>query len=140
MTLKNGRVKSKTVRKLSFGDMLFLTSHNYIRLLFCIVPKKVLLLKYQKWVSHLKNYYHYAKEVENARINFSISPYFIMLFSRKENFKFLEVALSAVLCNGAVGCIMNVWGYQHWIPHWTFTCFLKTAIKALKQGVKFVQT
>ena len=26
------------------------------------------------------------------------------------------------------------------IPHWTFTCFLKTAIKALKQVVKFVQT
>ena len=52
----------------------------------------------------------------------------------------MEVALSAVLCNGAVGCIMNVWGYQHWIPHWTFTCFLKTAIKALKQGAKFVQT
>ena len=96
--------------------------------------------KYRNWGSHLKNRYHYAKVVENARINFSISPYCTLLFSRKENFKFLEVALSAVLCNGAVGCIMNVWGYQHWIPHWTFTCFLKTAIKALKQGVKFVET
>ena len=114
--------------------------YDYFSSVFCIVPKKVLLLKYQKWVSHLKNRYHYAKVVENARINFSISPYCTLLFSRKENFKFLEVALSAVLCNGAVGCIMNVWGYQHWIPHWTFTCFLKTAIKALKQGVKFVQT
>ena len=140
--LKNGSVKSK------IGDPLLVIwffwlhviIYDYFSSVFCIVPKKVLLLKYQKWVSHLKNYYHCAKEVENARINFSISPYFIMLFSRKENFKFLEVALSAVLCNGAVGCIMNVWGYQHWIPHWTFTCFLKTAIKALKQGVKFVQT
>ena len=28
--LKNGRVKSKIVRKLSFGDMSFLTSHDYI--------------------------------------------------------------------------------------------------------------
>ena len=28
--------------------------------------------------------------------------------------KLLQVALSAVLCNGPVGCIMNVWGYQHW--------------------------
>ena len=114
--------------------------YDYFSSVFCIVPKKVLLLKYRKWVSHLKNRYHYAKVVENARINFSISPYCTLLFSRKENFKFLEVALSAVLCNGAVGCIMNVWGYQHWIPHWTFTCFSKTAIKALKQGVKFVQT
>ena len=64
--------------------------------------------------SHLKNRYHYAKVVENARINFSISPYCTLLFSRKENFKFLEIALSAVLCIGLVGCIMNVWGYQHW--------------------------
>ena len=52
--------------------------------------------------------------VENARVNFSISPYCMLLFSRKGNFKFFEVALSAVLCNGAAGCIMNVWGCQHW--------------------------
>ena len=32
--LKNGRVKSKMVRKSFFGDMIFLTSHYYIRLLF----------------------------------------------------------------------------------------------------------
>ena len=81
---------------------------------FCIVAKEVLSLKYRKWVSHLKNHNHYAKVVENARINFSISPYCTLLISRKENFKFFEVALPAVLCNGAVGCIMNVWGYQHW--------------------------
>ena len=56
----------------------------------------------------MKNHNHYAKVVENARINFSISPYCTLLFSTKENFKFLEVALSAVLCNDAVGCIMNV--------------------------------
>ena len=88
--------------------------YDYFSPVFCIVPKKVLLLKYQKWVSHLKNRYHYAKVVENARINFSISPYCTLLFSRKENFKFFEVALSAVFCNDSVGCIMNVWGYQHW--------------------------
>ena len=52
--------------------------------------------------------------VENAKIKFPISPSCTILFSKKENFKFLEVALSAVLCNGLVGCIMNVWGYQHW--------------------------
>ena len=55
-----------------------------------------------------------GRMVENSRINFSISPYCTLLFSREENFKFLEVALSAVLCNGLVGYIMNVWGYQHW--------------------------
>ena len=115
---------------------LHMIIYDYFSSVFCIVPKKVLLLKYRKWVSHLKNRYHYAKVVENARINFSISPYCTLLFSRKENFKFLEVALSAVLCNGAVDCIMNVWGYQHWIPRWTFTSSSKTAIKALKQGVK----
>ena len=93
---------------------LHMIIYDYFSSAFCIVPKKVLLLKYRKWVSHLKNRYHYAKVVENARINFSISPYCTLLFSRKENFKFFEVALSAVLCNGAVGCIMNVWGYQHW--------------------------
>ena len=93
---------------------LHMIIYDYILSVFCIVPKKVLLFKYRKWVSHLKNRYHYAKVVENARINFSISPYCTLLFSRKENFKFFEVALSAVLCNGAVGCIMNVWGYQHW--------------------------
>ena len=86
---------------------------DYFTSVFCIVPKKV-LLKYRKWVSHLENRYHYAKVVENARINISISPYSTLLFSRKENFKFFKVALSAVLCNDPVGCIMNMWGYQHW--------------------------
>ena len=89
-------------------------TYDYFSYVFSIVPKKILFLKYGKWVSHLKNRYHYAKVVENARINFSISPYCTLLFSRKENFKFFEVALSAVLCNGLVGCIMSVWGYQHW--------------------------
>ena len=50
---------------------------------------------------------------KNARINFSVSPYCTVLFSRKENFKFLEVALPDILCNGPVGCIINVLGYQH---------------------------
>ena len=90
---------------------LHMIIYDYFSSVFCIVPKKVLLLKYRKWV---KNRYHYAKVVENARINFSISPYCTLLFSRKENFKFFEVALPAVLCNDAVGYIMNVWEYLHW--------------------------
>ena len=122
---------------------LHMITYDYFSSVFCIVPKKVLLLKYRMWVSHLKN--HYAKVVENARIHLSISPYCTLLFSRKENFNFLGVALSAVLCIGPVGCIMNEWGYQHWnTANTTLDIYLiffsKTAIKALKQGVKFVQT
>ena len=93
---------------------LHMTIYDYFSSVFCIVPKKVLILEYRKWVSHLENRYHYTNVVENARVNFSVSPYCTLLFSRKENFKFFEVALSVVLCNGAGGCIMNVWGYQHW--------------------------
>ena len=82
--------------------------YDYIPSVFCIVPKKVLLLKYLKCVNHLKNRFRYAKVVENARIKLSISLCCTLLFSRRENFTFLEVALSAVLCNDPVGCIMNV--------------------------------
>ena len=87
--------------------------YDYFSSVFCVAPKRVLLLKYRKWASHLKNHYHYAKVVENARINFWISLHCTLLFSKKENFKFF-IALSAALCNGAVGYIMNVWRYQHW--------------------------
>ena len=74
----------------------------------------------------MKNRYHYAKVVENARINFSTSPYCTLLFSRKENFKFFEVALPAVLCNGAVDCMCEDISIEILrIPLWTFTCFLK---------------
>ena len=115
---------------------LHVTIYDYFSSVFCILPKKVLLLKYRKWVSHLKNRYHYAKVVENARINFSISPYCTLLFSRKENFKFFEVALSAVLYNGPVGCIMNVWGYQHWnTANTTLNIYL-----LLENGHKSTQT
>ena len=58
--------------------------YDYFSSIFCIVPKKVLLLKYQKWVSHLKNRYHYAKVVENARMNFSISFYCTCYFWEKK--------------------------------------------------------
>ena len=59
----------------------------------------------------MKNRYQkniYAKAIENARINFSVSPYRTLLFSRKENLKFFEVALAFVLCNDVVGSIMNM--------------------------------
>ena len=73
---------------------------------------------------------------ENARINFSVSPYCTLLFSRKENFKFLEVALSDILCSGPVGCIINVWGYQHWnTTNTTLNIYL-----LFKNGHKSTQT
>ena len=90
----------------------------------------------------MKNRYHYAKVEENARINFSISPYCTLLISRIENFKFFEGALSAVLCNGPVGCIMNVQGYQHLnTANTTLGIYLlfENGQKARKQGVKLVQ-
>ena len=46
--------------------------------------------------------------VENARINFSVCPYHILFFSRKENLKSFEVALAVVLFNDMVGSIMNI--------------------------------
>ena len=59
----------------------------------------------------MKNRYRkniYAKVVENARINFSVSLYHTLLFSRKENLTFLKVALAVVLCIDVVGSIMNM--------------------------------
>ena len=114
-------------------------TYDYFSSVFCIVPKKVLSLKNRKWVTYLKNCYHYAKVVENPRINFSLSPYCTLLFSRKENFKFFEVALSAVLCNSPVGYTMNVWGYQHWnTANTTLDIYLlfKSGHKSAQQGAK----
>ena len=37
------------------------------------MPKKVLLLKHRKWVSHLKNRYHYAKVVENGKVCWNLT-------------------------------------------------------------------
>ena len=46
--------------------------------------------------------------VENAKINFSVSPYRTLLFSRKENLKLFEVALAVVICNRVIGSIVNM--------------------------------
>ena len=58
----------------------------------------------------MKNRYRkniYAKVVEIARINFEVSPYRTLLFSRKESLEFFEVALAVVLCNDVVGSTVN---------------------------------
>ena len=93
----------------------------------------------------MKNRHHFAKMVENARINCSVSLYCILLFSRKENFKFFEVALPDVLCNGGRDwlhdeCVrISVLKYcQDQTGH--LLVFQRTAIEALNKGVKFVQT
>ena len=102
---------------------LYMIIYDYFSSVFCIVPKKVLLLKYRKWVGHLKNRYHYGKVVENARIWKELYQLF-----------FAMAQLAALwMCRDISIEILP-------IPHWTFTCFSKTAIKALKQGVNFVQT
>ena len=102
---------------------LHMIIYDYFSSVFCIVPKKVLLLKYRKWDSHLKNRYHYAKIVENTRINFSISPYCIKLFSRKESFNFFAALW---MCEDISIEILP-------IPHWTFS---KTANKSTQTRCK----
>ena len=97
--------------------------YDYFSSVFCIVSKKVLLLKYRKWVSHLKNHDHYAKVVENTRIIFSINPYCTMLFSRKENFNFFAALW---MCEDISFEILP-------IPHCTFS---KTANKSTQTRYK----
>ena len=85
----------------------------------------------------MRNRYHYANVVENTRINFSISHYCTLLFSRKESFKFFEVALPAILCYGAVACMYEDISIEILpIPLWTFTCFSKNGHKSTKTRCK----
>ena len=78
----------------------------------------------------MKNRYRkniYAKVVENARINFSVSPYRTLWFSRKENLKFFEVALAVVFCNDVLAALQICKAICIEIlpiPYQTFTCFL----------------
>ena len=125
---KNVRVKSKIGNRLlvTWFFWLHMIIYDSFSSVFCIVPKNILLLKYRKWVSHLQSGYHYAKVVENARINISVSPYCTLLFSKRKPqiFGSSLISCSLNMCSlNPVGCIMNMWGY------WTFTCFLKTAVK-----------
>ena len=91
--------------------------HNYIHLFSALCQKRSCCWRYQKWDCHLKHRYWkniYTEAVENARINFSVSPYRTLWLARKENLKIFEVTLAVVLCNDVVGSIMNMWGYLHW--------------------------
>ena len=72
------------------------------------MPKKVALLKISKVRLSLEKSLSkkiYAKVVENARIDFSVSPYRTLWLSRKENLIFFEVALAVVLCNDVLAAL-----------------------------------
>ena len=50
---------------------------------------------YRKWCSFFENCYHHAKMVEKKRINFLISPYWTLLFSREEHIKISILIVSS---------------------------------------------
>ena len=91
--------------------------------------------KYRKWCSYFENRYHHAKMVEKKRINFSVSPYCTLLFSKKENVNFSDVALVAVHCNsGSVALWLREDAGLEILPilQRILTCLSKTAIKTLE--------
>ena len=144
-TLNRGlSVVPKTDGEISFNQYGWI--HNYIHMFSALCQKRLCFWKYRKWGYHLKNCYRkniYAKMVENARINFSVCPYHILFFSRKENLKSFEVALAVVLCNDVLAVLwiceaICIEILQYHTRH--LLAFCKTAIKILKQDVKFVQT
>ena len=70
-------------------------------------------------------------------------PYCTLLFSRKEIINFSEAALVSVDFNCLIGSFVFALGYRTWnIANTTAGICLppKTAIKTLKQNVKFVET
>ena len=70
--------------------------------------------KHLKWCSYFENPYLHAKIVDKKRINFFVSLYCTLLFSRKEIIKFSEVTLVSVHCNCVIGCIVIAQGYRLW--------------------------
>ena len=83
--------------------------------------------KYLKWCSCFENYYHHEKMVEKNTINFSVSPYCTLLFSRRKNIKFSEVVLVAVRCNCLISWVMTMWISV--LKYYSGYLLRKTAIK-----------
>ena len=79
--------------------------------------------------------------VEKKAINFSVSPYCTLLFSRKENIKLSEVAFSEVLPDKLHydSERMLALKYYQYYSRYLLACE-KTTMKAMKQNAKFVQT
>ena len=65
--------------------------------------------KYRKWCTYFENRYHHAKMTEKKTINFPVSPYCTLLFSRKEYIKFSEIVLVVVHCNFQISYLMISW-------------------------------
>ena len=65
--------------------------------------------KYRKWFTYFENCYRHAKMTEKKTMNFPVSPYCTLLFSRKEYIKFSEVVLVAVHCNFLFSYLMIAW-------------------------------
>ena len=72
------------------------------------------MLKISKVISLLWKSFPPCKINWDEKIDFSVSPYYTLLFSRKENIKFPEIALVAVHCNCLISCIMITWGCRPW--------------------------
>ena len=89
--------------------------------------------KYRKWCTYFENRYHHAKMTEKKTINFPVSPYCTLLFSRKEYIKFSEVVLVAVHCiPNQLPCDCLNPGLEILpILQRIFICFWKTAIKTM---------
>ena len=89
--LKNGRVKSKIVRKSSSGDMIFLTSHDYIWLLFIsflYCAKKGIVVEVSKVSKPLEKSLPLCKGGRKCKNEFFNQFLLHLLFLRKKNSNF----------------------------------------------------
>ena len=91
----------------------------------------------------MKNRYHYAKVVEMQEQIFQsvlIAPY---CFLEKRTSGFLKQLCQLFFAMARLPVLSMCKDISIEIlpiPHWTFTCFSKNGHKALKPGVKFVET
>ena len=114
--------------------------YSYYSFVFSLVPLKIEFKNYRKL---LCRFLPPGKIVDKKKINLLVSAYCTLLFSRKGITKFYKVALVPLHCNCLICCIVipRDSGLEILpILQRIFTCSSKTAIKTLRQNVKFVQT
>ena len=102
-----GGLKSKIGNRLlmTWFFWLHLIIYDYFSSVFCFVSKKLLWLKYRKWVSPLKNPYHYAKVLENARIILNHSLLHPVVFWKTK---------PQIFWSSFVGCFLQWLGWLHY--------------------------
>ena len=89
--------------------------------------------KYRNWCTYFENHYHHAKMAEKKTINFPVSSYCILLFSRKEYIKFSSsfggypLQLPDQLLYDCLNLGLEILRILQRI----FTCFWKTTIKTM---------